>query len=120
MSETTASDGGVGRFRHVKIRAWERYRLDLSNADCEALCSAFREKRTLFCGRGKSEGTSVHVAKIKGQHVRCVFSEGDGHIVTLLPWGVLKEPGKTIKAPRLRKRRPRDKKVREWNDDTDM
>lgn len=107
----TATDDPSSLYRHVKIRAWERYRLDLSNDDCRDLCWQFNNKKTLFVGRGHTDRTEIHVAKIKGQHVRAVFTS-EGQICTLLPWGAVKEPGKKIKLRGDRRARVRQKKVR--------
>jgi hypothetical protein len=100
---TTATDDASALYRHVKIRAWERYKLALTNDDCRDLCVQYRSKKTLFVGRGVNDGTEIHVAKSHGQMVRAVYAVDTGYIVTLLPWGMFKVPGTKIKAPKMRK-----------------
>lgn len=103
MHQTASDDYSAALYRHVKIRAWERYKLALTNDDCRDLCAQFRAKKTLFVGRGAHEDTEVHIAKIHGQMVRAVYGVDTGYVLTLLPWGQYKVRGSKIKAPRMRK-----------------
>ena len=117
MSEHTAS-GHVAKYYHAKIRAWERYKINLSNADCEAICRAFWAKRTLFLGRGQEADTSVHVVKWAGKYVRCVFADRSGRLITVLPMHSVVASGRKVKAPRVRKGdRKKPRKVEVYTDD---
>lgn len=71
--------------RHATTRARERYGLELTLADLQAVADQIRDKRDAVFMRRGHNGSEVWGVKVQGIWTRAVLSPDTGKIITFLP-----------------------------------
>ena len=103
------------QYHHARIRAWERYKIDLSIADCDYLTQQFQTGKTVRLAE-RHDGAAIHLVKIRHDLLRAVFMEGTGSLLTVLPFSSRSSRPKGIAQRAGRKVHGRTRKER----DTDL
>lgn len=72
----------------VKLRAAERFRLDLSDHDLAMLVVQIRKQRSIFVMRS-TKRVSLHIVEHNGTKMPVVYDKQRGALITILPVQVL-------------------------------